>query len=441
MTLYLNENLRQRRELTGDTAGFLRAERERIDQQIREIGAKLADFKSRNADVLPERLLYNQQLVSRAEQDLRELDREIQSLSERESYISAQVAVLDPYMPEADLSAGRALTPAARLETTRADLASLTARYGDVHPDVIRARREVEILERSVGPRGGRSSLQRDRARLTADLATLRQRYTEDHPDVRKAQRELAAIDDALRVAGPGGRSSSADGRPDNPAYVTLQAQLAGIRSDLTASRAQRERVAADLAGYQALLLRTPSIEGEYAGLQRQLEDATDQRQDIAAKETTARLGQAVENELKAERLSLIEPPSLPDEPAEPNRKLILLAGFVLALGSGAGLVTLRQVLDEAIWAPRDLGQLLGAGPLAIVPRIAAPVDHARRWATAAVSLVAVVAVLGGGVWLADRRYGPLDVYAYELQRRATLAVGPYLPAPLRPLLETEGAS
>src|SRR3954470_5366233 len=122
VTLYLNENLRQRRELTTDTAGFLRSERERVEKQIQEIDGKIAEFKSHNADVLPERLLYNQQLFSRAEQDVRELDRQIQSLKERESYIAAQLAQLDPFMPDTSGS-----SPAARLEASRAELADLTS--------------------------------------------------------------------------------------------------------------------------------------------------------------------------------------------------------------------------------------------------------------------------------------------------------------------------
>ena len=436
VTLYLNENLRQRRELTTDTAGFLRAERERVEQQIREADAKLAEFKSRNADVLPERQLYNQQLFSRAEQDLRELDRQLQSLKERESYIAAQLAQLDPYLP--DTSGPGAASPAARLVAARSELALLTSRYGATHPDVIRARREVEILERSTGP-GGRGGLQQDRAAQAAELATLRQRYTDDHPDVRKAQRELGALDDALRVAGPAGEAAAA--RAQNPAYVTLQAQLAGIRSDLAASLAQRTRIEANLAAYQGLLLRTPAIEGEYAGLQRQLADSMALRDDLAGKEMATRLTQAAETELKGERLSLIEPPSLPSEPTQPNRKLILLVGLVLAMGAGAGLVVLRQLFDDAIWAPRDITQLLGASPLAVLPHIASPGDRTRRWAAATASLALVVAVLGGGLWLADRRYGPLDVYAYELQRRAANAVGPFVPASLRPLLDRMGVT
>jgi succinoglycan biosynthesis transport protein ExoP len=436
VTLYLNENLRQRRDLTTDTAGFLRGERERVEQQIREVDAKLAEFKSRNADVLPERLLYNQQLFSRAEQDLRELDRQIQSLKERESYIAAELAQLEPYMPD---TAG-AQSPAARLQVARAELAMLTSRYGGTHPDVIRARREVEILEKSVGPGGGRGSLQQDRAAKAAELATLRQHYTDEHPDVRRAQRELAVIDDALRVAGPASVRGLA-GRTANPAYVTLQAQLAGIRTDLEASLAQRARVETSLTAYQGLLLRTPAIEGEYAALRRQLADAMALRDDIAAKEMATRLTQSAETELKGERLSLIEPPSLPDEPTQPNRTLILLVGLGLAIGTGGGMVTLRQLLDDAIWAPRDITELLGASPLAVVPRIASPGDRARHWATATASVVLVLLMIGGGIWLADRRYGPLDVYAYELQRRVANAVGPYLPTALKPLVAADGAS
>ena len=98
-------------------------------------------------------------------------------------------------------------------------------------------------------------------------------------------------------------------------------------------------------------------------------------------------------------------------------------------------------MLDDAIWAPRDITQLLGTSPLAVLPHIASPGDRTRRWAAATASLALFVVVLGGGLWLADRRYGPLDGYAYELQRRATNAVGPYLPEALKPLLAAEGAS
>jgi uncharacterized protein involved in exopolysaccharide biosynthesis len=433
VTLYLNENLRQRRELATETVAFLRAERERVERQIAELESRLAAFKRENNDVLPERLPYNQQMLARAEQERRDLDRQIQSLRERESYIGAELAQLDPYLPGPE-ARGPASSPEARLEALRAELAGFTARYGPEHPDVVRARREVEILERSVGGRGGgRTALEQGRDRMAVRLAELRQRYSDDHPDVRSAERELAAVEDALRVAGSRPRTAGAGGRTSNPAYVTLQAQLAGIRSDLAASQEQRVEADRGIDRFQGLLLRTPEVEREYAALQRQLDDAMALRDEIAGKETATRLGQAAETELKAERLSLIEPPSLPDEPTWPNRPVILLVGLVLAIGGGVGTVALRQTLDDAVWTPHDLVEVMGAAPLAIVPRIDTAGDRARRWATAGAAGVALLVALGGGLYLADRRYGPLDVYAYELQRRASEIVRPYLPASLRP--------
>lgn len=433
VTLYLNENLRQRRELATDTVAFLRGERERVEKQIAEIEARMAAFKRDNSDILPERQVYNRQMLDRAEQERRDLDRAIQSLKERESYIAAQLAQLEPYLPQLEPGAAMA-SPAGRLELMRSELASLTARYGTEHPDVIRARREVEVLERSVGGAGGgRRGLEQDRDRLAAELATLRQRYSDDHPDVRRAQRELDGISDALRVAGSSRGGAATSSRQSNPAYVTLQAQLAGIRSDLAATQEQRAKVDAVLASVQQLLLRMPDAEREYGAMQRQLTDAMALRDEIAGKETASRLGQAAESELKGERLSLIEPPSLPDEPVRPNRPLILVLGLALAIGGGAGTVALRQMLDDAVWTSSDLVQVMGAAPLAIVPRIDTPADRARRWALAGASCVALLAVIGGGVYLADRRYGPLDVFAYELQRKAGDLVRPYLPEALRP--------
>ena len=73
-SLYLRENLETRKQQAEGTADFLASEAARIGVQVTELERKLADFKAKNANSLPEYAQLNVQLASRAQDDMRELD-------------------------------------------------------------------------------------------------------------------------------------------------------------------------------------------------------------------------------------------------------------------------------------------------------------------------------------------------------------------------------
>lgn len=428
VSLYLNENLRLRRERAAETADFLRAERERIEQRIAELSNQLAEFKGANSGSLPDQLPYNQQVIARTEQELRDLDYRTQSLKEQEIFLQAQLAITSTTS-----SNGQVSSPAAQLELMRSELATKSARYGPDHPDVVKLRREVGGLERLVGAQSRPADLEAERARLEVDLEGLRSRYTEDHPDVRRAERELERIDTALRSPGTVRRGGPT--RADNPAYVQLQAQLNALQSELSAMQRQRTEVDARLLAFQDRVLKTPLVEREYARLERNLADANALRDELARKEGVARLGQSLETEQKAERFSLIEPPSLPATPIKPDRLAIVLVGIALSMAGGLGVVASAQVLDDAIYSPREVVQIVGEGPLAVIPRIQTSVDQTRIWSLRIAAAVALLAGAGGTAWWVHTHYLPLDVAWYDLQRRALIKMEPYLPEPARNVL------
>jgi succinoglycan biosynthesis transport protein ExoP len=423
VTLYLNENLRARRARATETASFIQAERQRAEQRIVELSREFAEFKRANSGSLPEELQYNQQQIAVAQQDLGALRRQEQSLKEREIYLQAQLALLDPHLGEGDGS-----SPAARLRTMQADLATQSARYSPEHPDVVKLEREVRGLEGLVGGRSGAAGLQRERARLQDELASLRQRYTADHPDLQRTERQLEQIEATIRAAGSG-RDGSASS-PDNPAYVQLQAQLNVVRSELSAIEQQRAAVTEQVEALRERMARAPMVEREHARLERALADANALRDELSRKEAIARLGQSLETEQKAERFSLIEPPSLPAAPVKPDRGAVVLIGLVLAIGAGLGAVAAAEALDDTVHSPKDISQMFGEAPLAVIPRIVTSADRKRTWSLrAAVAMVVIVGTCVTAWWL-HTRYAPLDVAWYGWQRRALAKVESYFPPP-----------
>lgn len=423
VTLYLNENLRARRARATETASFIEAERQRAEQRIIELSRDFAEFKRANSGSLPEDLQYNQQQIASARQDIGDLDRQQQSLTEREIYLQAQLALLDPHGGETDGS-----SPAARLRTVQLDLATLSARYGSEHPDVVKLQRELHGLEALVGGSSGVAALQRERARLREELASLRQRYTGDHPDLQRTERQLEQIEASIRAARSGGDGSASS--PDNPAYVQLQAQLNVVRSESSAIERQRAAVTEQIKALQERMTKAPMVEREHARLERALADANAQRDELSRKEGIARLGQSLEAEQKAERFSLIEPPSLPAAPIKPDRRAVVLIGLVLAIGAGLGVVAAAEAFDDAVHSPKDISQMFGEAPLAVIPRIVTSAESARVWGLRTALVVVIMVVTGGAGWWLHTRYTPLDVAWYGWQRRALAKVESYMPRP-----------
>jgi uncharacterized protein involved in exopolysaccharide biosynthesis len=416
VSLYLNENLRQRRESAGQTTTFLREERERLEQRLNEVGRRLTEFKAANNGALPEQMAANQQAMLRLEQELRDVDRNIQALREKEALYAAQLALTEPFQLYTAAARNAPPTPAAQLEAQRLQLATLRARYGETHPDVVRTAREVAALERTVGASAGdRAAAERARDAARAEHEAVLQRYTPEHPDVQAARRRLDAAEAAVRAAQAG---TSGATRPDNPAYITLEGQLAATRADLGATIEQRKGVVETLERYRELMTKAPLVEREYSELMRALAELTALRDDVARRETTAQLGQTLETELKGERFSLIEPPTFPLDPVKPNKLLVMLIGFVLAAGSGIGMVTVLHLLDDAVYTVKDVASVVGEPPLVVVPRVVTVYDRALGWALRLLVVAVVATLVGLLLYWIHTTFIPLDVLAYDIQRR-----------------------
>ncbi len=414
VSLYLQTNLEQRRATAAGTTAFLAGERTRVEQRIAQLEEQVLEFQTRNQGLLPNDVVLAQQQIIRLEQDLRQLDREVQTLRDREAFLQTQLAMTDEFLPR-DLSRG--VTPESRLEMARAELASAQARYQPNHPDVVRLEREVRSLQAVVGTRNGGSGAQAllaQRDSHQAELTALRERYTDTHPDVVRTQRQLAGIESALANADTG-----SVGATRSPAYVQLSSQLNSVVSQYEGIAAHRLEIRAELDRLQDVVARSPVVSQEYERLTRGLEEAIASRESLVAKEATAQLGQSLETGAVGERLSLIEPPVFPEAPSSPNRRLILALGLVLAVGSGIGSVTLAELFDRTVRSAKDLGRLIGERPLVMIPTMVTRTQKRRQWAVRGVVLAAVLAAVAGALTAVHHTVAPLDVLAYQAQTRA----------------------
>ena len=137
-----------------------------------------------------------------------------------------------------------------------------------------------------------------------------------------------------------------------------------------------------EIDDYKRKISVSPQIEREYRELSRDYDNARAKYQEIRAKQMEAQTAQNLETDRKGERFTLIEPPLMPEKPVSPNRGALLILGIVLSLArSPAASSGCSKGSTRTVRGRKDLVQLLGVPPLAIVPRIVTPVDRrtARR--------------------------------------------------------------
>ena len=416
-SLFLGENLKSRERQAQETTTFLKQEAESLAAHIEEVEAKLATFKQRAAGALPELMPLNLQMMNQSDRELMDLDQQIRSLEERKSYLDGELATIKPNTPILSVTGERILDSVERLRGLRAEYAGVAANLSPDHPDVIKMKQEISALERETGANPETEEVAKQLIDARARQVTLADRLGENHPDVLQTQRTIVALERELRRIGTGAGNKSMQ-RPENPAYINIQAQLNSVNSSLQALKTSRTTVKQRLQDYAKRIERTPVLEPDYLTLARDRDTSSQKYQDIRSRLLEAKVSEGLEVQRKGERFSLIDPPGLPESPEKPNRKAIVLLGFILALAGGAGAAALTEHLDHSIRTPEQLVRVSQAFPLAVIPYMPNRADLARALARrnrirlTGLGSVALLLLICHLFWT------PLDVVWYATLRR-----------------------
>ena len=417
-TLYLNENLKSRTEKAAEAYDFLTAESTRLSEEIDRLETMLAGFKERNVNTLPELRDLNTQILERTEREMTDVDTQIRNLEERRIYLGGQLGVLDPY------SSGEVLSPAARLDALRTEYIRLASRYSPDHPDVTGVKREIKALEMETGQYATADDLRREIELLRKELAVLQQTYTEEHPDVKRLKRQIASLEQELQNPPPTPRQAPAPASADNPAYVTLQSQLAAADTEIRSLRTKRSQLADKVQEYENRLMQTPKVEQEFRAIARDLDHATRRYQEIKAKQMTAEVGQEMEKERKGEKFTLIDPAVLPEEPVSPNRPAIVFLSLVLALGAGVGSAAVAESMSSAVRGAKGMVALLNTAPLAIIPYLPSAAETRARKQKRRILVITVIAGIIIMLLMVHFLFSPLDVLWFKGLRKVDNIVG-----------------
>lgn len=334
LELFVAFNRRVRAEQAEEAFRFLQEQAKQLERAMDGMETRLAAFKVKYGDALPDSQVRNLAGIDRAQRDLDVIQREILAAEEREGLLALQFDALSP---------------------------SLTVTVGDWRAEL---------------------------ARLRGELALAEQKYTAEHPDVRRLRRAIADM------AAQGAASESTQPAiADNPEYLRVRSQLNSVRRELATLRGSAARVRASLLEYQQNLATAPNVEREYVQLAREYENAQNRYEDVQEKMKAASLSQVLESEARGERFTLIRNVSVPSEPYSPNRLGIILLGIVLGGSLALLMAVMVDASDPTVRGSEDLEGVFGA-PIGAVPVIFNQIDRRRHrflWGSVSAAYLAAV--------------------------------------------------
>ncbi len=365
VTLFLDENLRNRISRASETTDFLNNETIKLKNELEAIENQVADFKQQNSASLPEHLDLRINQRERAVRAAEDIDLNIKTLESQRALLEIDLASVT--YATGDGQGAISMNPEQELAKLEAQLLEKSTVYGAAHPDIVSLNRKINQLKATIADGTGT-----------------------------EVSEEIIA----------------------DPVSAKIQARIDAIDETIATQRTMKADIEENIAELESTIIQTPQVERGLRALTRGYENALEQYESIKAKAMDAQLSESLEEEKKAERFLVLEPPVLADEPIRPNRQKILILGFFLAVASGFGAIFLIEMIDGSIYGMARLTEAVQMSPLANIPYIETWEETARSRNRIKVVAGFSAASLVGVLVLVHFLYMPLDMFFFKVWTR-----------------------
>ena len=366
--LFFKENLASQTHLTTASSELLQKEEQELVTIVKALEGQLREFNQRNIYTHPDMKDSNIRGLEKTTDEISAAKIELRSLKENRTFLESELIRIKPNSTILDSDGNRIRGKADRLKELRAKLAEMRVRYSDSHPDLARVRKQISSLEEVSNENSAAKQIIAELKELKADLRVQNKRYSSSHPTIKSLKRKIASL---MAQLGKERSRTLADApitEADNPAYITAYSQLKSAELDITALEDNLKQLEAERALFEGRLEKTPAAAREFIQLEREYKQATTELENTRKKRFGARLSGSLGYSANTDGLTLLEPPSTPEKPYKPNRKLLLIVTFALAGWAAIGFALIREHFDDRLWTTEDLMAELTDPPLSVIP-------------------------------------------------------------------------
>jgi polysaccharide biosynthesis transport protein len=222
-------------------------------------------------------------------------------------------------------------------------------------------------------------------------LVEMRQKYRQNYPELRDAENHLKNLKnqrDDLQKKQDEAEAGAAEAakQPQDPSkkatnFASAQS-LSNVQGQIDAAKAlikskemeraeymkERDTINKQIETYQARLAATSGIEAAYVEMKTNQLAATAKYQELQNKqELTEQNGALLERRL-GEQLEVLDPASLPTQPASPTRWLIVAGGAAIGFILGIALAGVQEAKDTSLKNLKDVRAYTNLPVLSSIP-------------------------------------------------------------------------
>ena len=342
---------------------FLKDESEHAGARVSEVEARVADFKRRNFEALPESAQTNLFARNQAEQELLGLERDLTAQQQNRIFLNSQLVTSQSNSNTGNLNA---------LEE---EYKRRLGTYDEGHPDMVALRRQIANARRG-GNIGADGSLKSELEQQRSILAEARLRYGDDYPDVKRLVTNIALLE--KRIAN-GEKGETAATTNNSPMMIQLTSQIHAVDTQIGSLQSRRAALLERISTLDRQMTQSPILGKEYEMLNRDLGTAKQQYEDFSRKLLDVQSSKAAINAGNSDKFVVASRPGVPGTPFRPNRPVIITLGALAAVLVAFALAILSEAVDGTVRGSKDIISLLGVAPLAAVPEIRNSVFESRR--------------------------------------------------------------
>jgi uncharacterized protein involved in exopolysaccharide biosynthesis len=383
ITRFQDSNLTTQRNQQNLVNTFVHDELSEAKVKLDQLNEELTKFRVANSGKLPEQSNLNmaqltslQQQLTSINDSLNRLAQEKLQLDTRLQTFQSQLQLLDMFGKESPASA-----PVARLqsenlnamnktiEATESNLAQLHQIYRANYPDIRDA--ETRLAE-----------LKSQRDALQKKLDEAQEKYNEAQKNA--PTRKMTNFADAERM-------TKAKGDIDSTQALIQSKEME--RKNLLKAQTDVDRKIDD---YQAKLAATSGIEATYAEMISNQRAATEKYQSLQIKQQLTEQNGELLQRKAGENLDVLDPPSLPVQPAAPKRWMIVGAGTGIAFILGLVLAGVQEAKDTSLKNLKDVRAYTNLPVLSSIPLLENTmlVRRKRRIAYLAWSAAVIIGIM-----------------------------------------------
>jgi polysaccharide chain length determinant protein (PEP-CTERM system associated) len=325
-SMFLEQNVRLHEEHAENTTQFLSQQLEEAKSKLDDEDAKLADFERKNLGSLPDEEQTNMNLLMGLNTQLEAVTQNVGRLQQEkafdESMLAQQVAA---WKQEQESHGQDPSTLQAEKQAAEARLTALQAQYTDEYPDVVKAKQELDAIEKKIA---------------------------------------------AAQQAGPVDTSVAAKPTTMEPQQILqLRAQVQQASIAVDGALKQEQALQGQIGSLQARVKESPEVEEDYKEITRNYQTALDFYNSLLKSHEESAMATDLEHEQEGEQFRILDPPNLPSQASFPNPLLFSAGGFGAGLALGVAIIALFLVQDSTLHSDRDVESMLHVPAIAMIPQ------------------------------------------------------------------------